>query len=171
MPKGRKPRVIKDNEVSRKVKEDVESIEKHTPIYKSQDFIPPESLNSKELKVWQWLVKVFRDTVGCMVSDADVHLMELYCRAKVAADEADAEIKRNPRDFIIIDLGVDKNGFPKTTAKPNPNYKKRKENSELCLKFFDQLGLSPLARARVGLKAANARKEQDIYEMLNNRTD
>lgn len=171
MPKGRNPKVIQDNEVSRKTKDDVQSIQDNTPVYESQNFIPPQTLNEKELEVWNWLVNIFRQTVGCMVSDADVHLMELYCRAKVAADEADAAIKKHPSEFILVDAGVDKNGVKKKVIKPNPNYKKRKENAELCLKFFDQLGLSPLARARIGIKAANAKKEQDIYAMLNSRSD
>lgn len=171
MPRGRRPRVISDNDVSRKTKEDIENVKTHTPVYESQEFIPPETLTPEEKKVWDWLVKIFHETVGCMVSDADVHLMELYCRAKVAADEADAELKKNRQEFILVDAGEDKDGNQKWVVKPNPNIKKRKENMELCLKFFDQLGLTPLARARVGIKAANAKKEQDLYEFLNSRSD
>ena len=75
-------------------------------------------MTDKERVVWDWLVGIFRETVNCRVSDADVHLMELYCRAKVATDEADAELKKDPRAYVIIPLGVDKDGKPKTTAKP-----------------------------------------------------
>lgn len=168
---GRRPRVIPDNEISRKTKQHAEDIEKNTPKYMSQEFIAPPSLTEKEKEVWDWLVEIFRETVGCRVSDADVHLMELYCRAKVAADEADAELKKDPRPYILVVLGKDKDGVAKTTAKPNPNLKKRKENMELCLKFFDQLGLTPLARARAGIKGANADTEKSLFEILNERSD
>ena len=168
---ARLPNVNIDKEKYAKSNKYIKEREENTPVYESQNFIPPETLTEKELEVWNWLVGIFRETVNCRVSDADVHLMELYCRAKVAADEADAELKKDPRAYIIIPLGVDKDGKPKTTAKPNPNLKKRLDNANLCIKLFDQLGLSPIARARAGLKAANAKSELDIFKELMNRTD
>ena len=152
-------------------KDELKAIEDSTPIYQSQEFIPPPTLSAKEREVWDWLVKVFRGTVNCMVSDADVQLMELYCRAKVACDEADAELKKDNRAYILVPLGVDGRGKPKTTAKPNPNIKKRHDNALLCLKYFDQLGLSPLARARVGIKGANSKNEENIWAELMSRGD
>lgn len=144
--------------------------EESLPIYQSQEFVPPKSLNKKELEVWNWLVKIFRGTVNCMVSDADVQLMELYCRAKVATDEADAELKKDNRAYILVDTGmVDKNGDTKYQLKANPNIKKRHDNALLCLKYFNELGLSPLARARVGIKGANARTDENILNELYNR--
>ena len=168
---ARLPNVNIDKEKYAKSNKYIKDREENTPVYESQNFIPPETLTEKELEVWHWLVGIFRETINCRVSDADVHLMELYCRAKVAADEADAELKKDPRAYIIIPLGVDKDGKPKTTAKPNPNLKKRLDNANLCIKLFDQLGLSPIARARAGLKAANAKSELDIFKELMNRTD
>ena len=168
---ARAPLVNIDKEKYAKSKKYIKDREENTPVYESQNFIPPETLTDKERVVWDWLVGIFRETVNCRVSDADVHLMELYCRAKVATDEADAELKKDPRAYVIIPLGVDKDGKPKTTAKPNPNLKKRLDNANLCIKLFDQLGLSPLARARAGLKSANAKSELDIFKELMNRTD
>lgn len=168
---ARLPNVNIDKEKYAKSNKYIKDREENTPVYESQNFIPPETLTEKELEVWEWLVGIFRETVNCRVSDADVHLMELYCRAKVATDEADAELKKDPRAYVIIPLGVDKDGKPKTTAKPNPNLKKRLDNANLCIKLFDQLGLSPIARARAGLKAANAKSELDIFKELMNRTD
>ena len=142
-----------------------------TPVYQSQEFVPPTTLTTKEREVWDWLVKIFRETTNCMVSDADVHLMELYCRAKVAADEADAELKKDGRAYILVPLGKDKNGEVKTTAKPNPNIKKRHDNMVLCLKYFEELGLTPLARARAGVKGTNAKKDEDLFAKFMNRSD
>ena len=168
---GRKPKVIVEQEIYHETKEHKEAREKSTPIYQSQEFKPPESLTKKELEVWEWLVNVFRNTVNCMVSDADVQLMELYCRAKVATDEADQALKKDDRAYVLVPLGVDKDGKPKTTAKPNPNIKKRHDNALLCLKYFDQLGLSPLARARAGVKGANAQKEENVFIKFMERND
>ena len=168
---GRKPNIVHDRLKEGMRKDELKAIEDSTPIYKSQEFIPPQTLSAEELEVWNWLVKVFRGTVNCMVSDADVQLMELYCRAKVACDEADAELKKDNRAYILVALGVDKDGNPKTTAKPNPNIKKRHDNALLCLKYFDQLGLSPLARARVGIKGANSKNEETVWAELMSRND
>lgn len=171
MGAGRPPRAIKDNTVSHRTKKEIEARDKSTPVYESQEFVPPEDLTAKELEVWNWLVKIFRETRNCMVSDADVHLMQMYCRAKVETDTADKELKKDNRAYIIIALGKDKKGNIKTTAKINPNIKRRHDNALLCLKLFDQLGLSPLARARVGCSAANADKEISEFAELMNRSD
>lgn len=145
--------------------------EESLPVYQSQEFIAPDYLTEKELAVWDWLVKIFRGTYNCMVSDADRDLMVLYCRAKVATDEADAELKKDNRAYVLVPLGVDKDGKPKTTAKPNPNIKKRHDNALLCLKYFNELGLSPLARARAGIKGANAKTEENVFLKFMERND
>jgi P27 family predicted phage terminase small subunit len=169
---GRRPNVIIEQEVSHKTKAHKEARENSTPIYQSQEFEPPEYLTDKELEVWNWLVKIFRGTYNCMVSDADRDLMVLYCRAKVSTDEADAELKKDNRPYILVDTGMtDSDGQPKMQVKANPNIKKRHDNALLCLKYIDQLGLSPLARARAGVKGANAKKDENPFEELMNRTD
>ena len=168
---GRKPKIQDNGKRLHRSNKELKAREEATPVYAKQEFKPPTTLTAKELEVWNWLVGIFRETVNCKVSDADVHLMELYCRAKVATDEADAELKKDNRYYILVPLGVDKDGKPKTTAKPNPNYKKRLDNANMCLRYFDQLGLSPLARARAGVKGANAKNEIDIFKELMERSD
>ena len=169
---GRKPKINVDQEVYHETKEHKQAREESTPIYQSQEFIAPDYLTKKELDVWNWLVKIFRGTYNCMVSDADRDLMVLYCRAKVATDEADAELKKDNRAYVLVDSGMtDKDGQPKMQVKANPNLKKRHDNALLCLKFFSELGLSPLARARAGVKGCNAKKEQNLFEELLSRTD
>ena len=168
---GRRPKTYIDTDKNHMPKAEQEARKNATPVYQSQTFAPPETLTAAEREVWDWLVKIFRETTNCMVSDADVHLMELYCRAKVAADEADAELKKDGRAYILVPLGKDKNGEIKTTAKPNPNIKKRHDNMVLCLKYFEELGLTPLARARAGVKGTNAKKDEDLFAKFMNRSD
>ena len=168
---GRRPKTYIDTDKNHMPKAEREARANATPVYQSQEFKAPDTLTTKEREVWDWLVKIFRETTNCMVSDADVHLMELYCRAKVAADEADAELKKDGRAYILVPLGKDKNGEVKTTAKPNPNIKKRHDNMVLCLKYFEELGLTPLARARAGVKGTNAKKDEDLFAKFMNRSD
>lgn len=169
---GRKPKVNIDQEVYHETKQHKEDRENSTPIYQSQEFIAPEDLTEKEKVVWDWLVNVFRSTYNCRVSDADVQLMQLYCRSKVACDEADAELKKDNRAYLIFKTGMfDTDGQEKTQLKANPNIKKRHDNALLCLKFFDQLGLSPLARAKAGIAGCNSKQQSNPFEELLNRTD
>lgn len=146
--------------------------EENTPVYQKQEFKPPKTLTKAEKKIWKWLVEIFRETANCRVSDADVHLMELYCRAKAATDEADAALKADPKPYEQYECGKDEYGRAKYQLKANPNIKKRADNAALCIKLFDQLGLSPLARAKAGLAAANPKKKaKDSLLGMMMRTD
>ena len=168
----RQPKVNINQDIYHETKAHKEAREKSTPIYQSQEFIAPDYLTDKEKEVWDWLATIFRGTYNCMVSDADRDLMVLYCRAKVATDEADAELKKDNRAYVLVDSGMtDKDGQPKMQVKANPNIKKRHDNALLCLKYIDQLGLSPLARARAGVKGANAKQEENVFANLMSRTD
>lgn len=167
---GRLPSITPDKKLHRS-NEELRDRNEETPIYQRQEFKTPKSLTAAEKKVWKFLVQVFRETVNCRVSDADVDMMVLYCRAKVATDEADAALKEDPRAYLVYECGEDKDGNPKYMLKANPNIKKRNDNAALCIRLADQLGLSPQARARAGLKAANAKRKDDPFRKMMQRKD
>ena len=178
MANGRPPKVnidLKDNHMGSK---NLKDRQEATPLYDSQEFIPPKSLTPEELVIFNRLIRIFRETKNCQVSDADMDLIEIYCKSKALYDRADAEIRKDPRPMILVVTGSKElkgpNGprtVPTTTSKPNPWYKIRKDEGALCLKYFDQLGLSPVARAKVGINVANAKKEEDIFAKLLERND
>lgn len=167
---GRRPMAMPDKSLHRSNAE-IKAREEQIPVYQSQKFKTPKTLTPAEKKVWKWLVNIFRETVNCRVSDADVHLMELYCRAKVATDEADAALKADPRAYIPYEVGQESNGEIKYQLKANPNIKKRNDNMAACIRLFNDLGLSPTARAKAGMAAANAKNKGDIFERLMQRSD
>ena len=167
---GRLPSITPDKKLHRS-NEELRDRNEETPIYQRQEFKMPRTLTKEERKVWKFLVQVFRETVNCRVSDADVDMMVLYCRAKVATDEADAALKEDPRAYLVYECGEDKDGNPKYVLKANPNIKKRNDNAALCIRLADQHGLSPQARARAGLKAANAKRKDDPFRKMMQRKD
>lgn len=167
---GRLPSITPDKKLHRS-NEELWDRNEETPIYQRQEFKMPRTLTKEERKVWKFLVQIFRETVNCRVSDADVDMMVLYCRAKVATDEADAALKEDPRAYLVYECGEDKDGNPKYVLKANPNIKKRNDNAALCIRLADQLGLSPQARARAGLKAANAKRKDDPFRKMMQRKD
>ena len=167
---GRLPSITPDKKLHRS-NEELRDRNEETPIYQRQEFKMPRTLTKEERKVWKFLVQVFRETVNCRVSDADVDMMVLYCRANVATHEADAALKEDPRAYLVYECGEDKDGNPKYVLKANPNIKKRNDNAALCIRLADQLGLSPQARARAGLKAANAKRKDDPFRKMMQRKD
>ena len=167
---GRLPSITPDKKLHRS-NDELRDRNEETPIYQRQEFKMPRTLTKEERKVWKFLVQVFRETVNCRVSDAVVDMMVLYCRAKVATDEADAALKEDPRAYLVYECGEDKDGNPKYVLKANPNIKKRNDNAALCIRLADQLGLSPQARARAGLKAANAKRKDDPFRKMMQRKD
>lgn len=168
---GRKPKINIEQDIYHETKAHKENREKSTPIYQSQEFIAPKTLTKKEKDVWDYIVGIFRETKNCMVSDADIHLMQMYCRDKVMLDEATKRYQENPTYWVNIENGFDKDGNQKYSLKVNPDYLIIKDKTSSCLKLFDQLGLSPLARARVGVKGANAKEDEDMFKKLMSRSD
>lgn len=168
---GRRPKVIVEQDVYHETKEHKEAREKSTPIYQSQEFIPPATLTAKELEVWNYIADIFRQTRNCMVTDADLHIMYMYCRDKVMMDEAMERYRKNPTYWIQVYNGEEKDGTPKYLLKVNPDYAIVKDKTTSCLKLFDQLGLTPLARARAGVKGANAQMEKKLFEKIMVRSD
>jgi len=163
---GRKPKIKIDQEVYHETKAHKEAREMGTPIYQKQEFIPPESLNAAELKIWNNLVEIIRGTEGGYVSDADIMVMETYCKAKAEYDRACKEWNKNPTMYVEIKSGgYDKNGDAKTLLKVNQWYQIKKDFSLVMLKYLDQLGISPMGRARQGIQSTKSKKEKAMDEL------
>ena len=171
---GRNPKINIDQTVYHGTKEDMEARENATPIYESQEFIPPESLTKDELVIWNKLVEIIRETKGGYVSDADVMVMETYCKSKAEYDRACREWNKNPTMYVQVNVGgVDKNNMPKTTLKENQWYIIKKDFSMIMTKYLDQLGISPMGRAKQGLKSSKSKKDREKEELMKlfNRED
>lgn len=172
---GRNPKVKIDQEVYHETKEHKESRENGTPIYEKQEFVPPESLSKAELKVWEQLVEIIKGTKGGYVSDADIMVMEVYCKSKVEYDRACKEWAKDPTMYVEIKSGgYDKNGDPKTVIKTNQWYQIKKDFSLIMTKYLDQLGISPMGRAKQGLQATKNKKDlafDALKEIFNRPTD
>jgi len=165
--------IIRDRSKFKKGKKYEEDIKDNTPIYMKQDFEPPKTLNKPELIVWDYMTNIFKNTLNSPVSDADRDLIQIYCRAKVATDRADRTMKTlKYKDYIQVRTGnKDKDDIPLYQLKPNPAAKAKKENAELCIKILTQLGLTPIARAKIGLQHANKHTGVDALKDIMNRKD
>lgn len=171
---GRPPKINIDQKTYHETKEHKEDRENATPIYESQEFVPPESLTEEELVIWNKLVEIIRETKGGYVSDADIMVMETYCKSKAEYDRACREWNKNPTMYVQVNVGgVDKNNMPKTTLKENQWYIIKKDFSMIMTKYLDQLGISPLGRAKQGLQSTKSKKDREKEELMKlfNRED
>lgn len=154
--------------------EEKNAVEFSTPVCESQEFVAPDTLTKKELKIWEDLVKIIRSVQGSYVSDADIMTMEVYCKAKAEYDNACVEWSKNPQMYIqVMTGGFDRDGEPKSMLKVNPYYTIKKDFSNIMLKYLDQLGISPLGRAKQGVRASKSKIEKDREELMSifNRSD
>lgn len=164
--RGRPPKINIQQEVYHETKEHKEQRESATPIYEKQEFVPPETLTEAELKVWNHLVEIIRGTQGGYVSDADTMVMEVYCKAKVEYDRACKEWSKKPQMYIEVKTGgFDRNGDAKTSVKINQWYQIKKDFSLIMTKYLDQLGISPLGRAKQGLQSTKSKKDKEMEEL------
>lgn len=171
---GRTPKIKIDQSIYHETKEHKEQREKATPIYEKQEFVAPESLTKEELKIWKHLVDIIRGTQGGYVSDADIMVMETYCKAKAEYDRACKEWNKNPKLYVQVEVGgFDKDNQPKTVIKTNQWYQIKKDFSLIMTKYLDQLGISPLGRAKQGLQSTKSKKDKEMEELkaLFDRTD
>ena len=162
----RNPKVTINQEVYHETKEHKEARENGTPIYEKQEFVPPDTLTKAELKVWEQLVEIIKGTKGGYVSDADIMVMEVYCKSKVEYDRACKEWTKNPTMYVEIKSGgFDRNGDAKTVVKINQWYQIKKDFSLIMTKYLDQLGISPMGRAKQGLQATKNKKNLALDEL------
>lgn len=162
---GRPPKLNNQKTGHYKV-EDREANEDNLPMYQSQTFNPPPSLSKEELKIWNDLVEIMRGTTGGYVSDADIMIMETFCKSKAEYDRACKNWDKNPKMYVQVDVGgLDRNGQPKTMLKVNQWYQIKKDFSLVMTKYLDQLGISPLGRAKQGLQATKSKKDKELEEL------
>lgn len=175
MTVGRPPKINIDQKIFHETKERREQRENATPIYEGQEFVAPENLDEAELKIWNQLVEIIRETKGGYVSDADIMVMETFCKSKVEYDRACIEWKKNPVMYVQVNIGGrDKNDEPRTAIKVNQWYTIKKDFSLIMTKYLDQLGISPLGRAKQGLQSTKSKKDRDkeeLLELFNRRDD
>jgi P27 family predicted phage terminase small subunit len=159
---GRNARTIKvDNEVSKLSNKEIETLEELTPVCESQNFIAPKSLNKSEKVIWDDLVKILKSIHGSYISDADIMTMEIYCKNKAEYDKACKDWEKNPEMYIKVGSGnYEFDGTEKIQLKTNPAYTIKRDFSKIMLQYLDQLGISPLGRARQGRQATNNKKQE-----------
>lgn len=174
MPAGRPPKIVHDRLKEGMRKDEIQNIKNSTPIFMTQDFIPPDTLTAKEIKIWNEITTMLKQMYSCYISDADRMLIETLCKSKTEYDRACKEWDKNPRMYILEDLGgFDRDGNPKQSLKLNQWYVIKRDFSKILTKAYSELGLTPMGRAKQGMASSKSKedKERDAFLSLNDRSD
>ena len=155
MPTGRKPRplALVDNATNRYTKEKMQAREDSEPRGCTDLIEPPEELEGTALTEWNRVVKLYRELDSKILNDLDISTLSAYCESVAIYKKAQREYKKGA--LIIKDDG---------RIKENPYLRIMRLEGANIAKYAEQLCLSPVGRARMGVMAAKKEVEDDPTE-------
>ena len=153
MPTGRKPTPLKlvDNAKARHTKETLDGRQNGEPEGCSDKLSPPKSLSNEARKEWRRIVKLYRQLDAKIINDLDVATLAAYCESTAIYRRAQEEYQNRPLVYMNAD------GRPAE----NPYVTIMRREGQNIAKYAEQLCLSPVGRARMGVAAAKKEAESD----------
>lgn len=157
MPGGRKPRpfAVVDNKTNRYTKKEMEAREAAEPKGCADTLEPPEEIDGAALTEWKRVVKLYRELDSKILNDLDISTLAVYCESVAIYKKAQTEYKKG--SLVIKDEG---------RIKENPYLKIMRLEGANIAKYAEQLCLSPVGRARMGVIAAKKEVEKDPLDNL-----
>lgn len=153
MPTGRKPTPLKlvDNAKARHTKETMEGRQDGEPEGCTDKLTPPRTLSPDAKKEWRRVVKLYRQLNTKIINDLDVSTLSAYCESVAIYRRAQTEYQNKPLVYMNAD------GRPAE----NPYISIMRREGQNIAKYSEQLCLSPIGRARMGVAAAKKEAESD----------
>ena len=145
---GRKPNPISvlDNDKWHMTAEEMEARANNEPDGCDDALEPPKTLSKEARKEWKRLVRLYRQLDASIINDLDLGMLGAYCESRARFIEAQKHY--NPDEMITwTDRGPVENPYMKIMDK----------EGQLIAKYGEQLALTPVGRARIGI--AKAKKE------------
>ena len=149
---GRKPSLVAvlDNSTAHYTKQQLEAREAAEPRGCSDALEPPESLSEAAKKHWVRLVALYRELNVPILNDLDSDILAAYCEAVAIYQEA--EQKYQGQSLVSYSEGK---------IVENPYLSIMTREGKNIAKYAEQLCLSPVGRARMGIAKARAEIEDD----------
>ena len=149
MPGGRKPIPAAVNERRlHRSNDEIELRAENEPGMCEESFVPPSDLSKGALKEWNRVVRLYRQLDRRVLNDLDQTLLASYCESTAAYKDAQRKYQTLP--LVDPDSG-----------KENPYLKIMWREGANIAKYAEQLCLSPVGRARMGVLAAKREMESD----------
>lgn len=158
MASGRKPVPIAvlDNTKSRNVKADIEAREKNEPRGASAKLTPPKGLSENAKKEWKRLIKLYKQLDAEILNDLDLGILACYCESWAVFVEAQKHWQTGELYY------TDKKG----ERRENPWIKIMDREGQNIAKYGEQLCLTPVGRARMGIAKAKKEIQEDPMSAL-----
>lgn len=136
---------------SRKTKAEISARANAEPGGCSSLLVPPSNLSNAARVEWDRLIELYKQLDTNVINDLDINLLVAYCES--AAIYKAAQEKYTTGDLVVY------NGSGTPIESPYLTIM-RKEAASI-VKYSEQLCLSPVGRARMGLAAVKKREEND----------
>ena len=159
MPTGRKPqlRLLADNDKCRYTKAELDAREAAEPRGCSDKLTPPKTLSKLARTEWRRVVGLYRELESPILNDLDVGVLTAYCEARAIYIAAERGYSVSP-----IPIVKDRSG----DVFENPYLGVMRKEAAIIAKLSEQLCMSPVGRARMGVAAAKREKDGDEMEAL-----
>ena len=158
MPTGRKPILtVIDGRTPHRSKEDIQARADAEPKGCAATFKVPKEMSSDARKEWRRVVALYKQLDTEVLNDLDLSVLAAYCESVAIYRKAQLEYQKFPL------YGQD----PKTKQMmENPYIKIMNREGQNMARYAEQLCLSPVGRARMGLAKEKREAEQDPMAQL-----
>ena len=153
---GRTPKltVLDSDKKPHSSKAEREARENSEPKGCVDDLTPPEFLSVAAKTEWERVVELYRQLDNAIVNNLDISTLAAYCESVAVYQEAAAQYQDHP---LISHDG-------KGRFVENPYLAIMRKEGLNILRYSEQLCLSPVGRARMGMATVKGKKEQSAME-------
>lgn len=158
MAAGRKPQpaAAKENETAHLTKAELKARADNEPKGCPAELKPPKTLSKSAKNEWKRIVKLYRQLDAEVINDLDLNTLSAYCESVAIYQAAQAAYPEEP----LVDF--DKDGKPIE----NPYLAIMRKEGVNIAKYAEQLCLSPVGRARMGVLAAKKNEKSDMAQWM-----
>lgn len=138
-----------------RTKKEIEAREAGEPKGCTANLTVPKHLSNDAKKEWRRVVKLYRQLDQEVLNDLDVGILACYCESVALYNAASVRMQNEPLT-VLTDKGEVVNPLLKIMDKQSANIKA----------YGEQLCLTPVGRARMGIANAKKEVESDPLEQL-----
>lgn len=161
MPTGRKPvlSVIGGRREHRSA-EELQARKSNEPKGCDAHFKAPSQMSGEAKKEWRRLVKLYRQLEQPILNDLDLSILAAYCESVAIYQKAQADYQTPPWHGELVGKLPGSNAISE-----NPYLRIMTREGQNMAKYAEQLCLSPVGRARMGLAKAKQDQGEDVLTM------
>ena len=156
MPTGRKPILtVIDGRTPHRSKEDIQARADAEPKGCAATFKAPKEMSPDARKEWRRVIALYKQLDSEVLNDLDLSILSAYCESVAIFRKAQTQYQKFPIYWKDTNTGQ---------SQENPYLKIMNREGQNMARYAEQLCLSPVGRARMGLAKEKREAEQDPME-------